>query len=152
MVTSPMENSVNVRLGNNGGVYTVGLSHDGRQGGAMGGNRSFVRPLSVVVTIVVVVLVVVSFVFLRHSVAAQEQSLLESDASQLALTLNQAVAGIGAPLSTLGEVMVATQNSPSLFQALAKAITARPGTSVAVANSVAGRFTSVALAAGPDFV
>ena len=118
----------------------------------MRGNRSFVRPLSVMATIVVVVLVVVSAGFLRHGVAAQEQSLLESDASQLALTLNQAVAGIGAPLSTLGEVMVATQNSPSLFQALAKGITARPGTSVAVANSVAGRFTSVALAAGPDFV
>jgi signal transduction histidine kinase len=115
-------------------------------------NMRFVRPLSAIATIIVVVLVVVSFVFLRHSVAAQEQSLLQSDASQLALVLNQAVAGIGAPLSTLGEVMVATQNSPSLFQALAKAITARPGTSVAVANSVAGRFTSVALAAGPDFV
>src|SRR5450759_1955152 len=105
MVTSPMENSVNVRLGNNGGVYTVGLSHDGRQGGAMGGDGGFVRLGSVVVTIVVVVLVIVSFGIVRRGVAAQEESLLQSDTSQLALTLDEAVAGVGTPLSALGEVM-----------------------------------------------
>jgi signal transduction histidine kinase len=105
----------------------------------------------VVVTIVVVVLVVVSFGIVRRGVAAQEQSLLESDTSQLALVLDEAVAAIGTPLSTLGEVMAATQDSPSLFQAQAKLITASPGSSVAVADSVAGRFT-VDLAAGPDFV
>src|SRR5664280_1125447 len=47
--------------------------------------------------------------------------------------------------------MVATQDSPSLFQAQAKLLTASPGSSIAVAHSVAGQFT-VALAAGPDFV
>jgi signal transduction histidine kinase/type II secretory pathway pseudopilin PulG len=102
-------------------------------------------------TIVVVVLVIVSFVFLTHSVANQEQSLLQSDTSQLALTLDEAITAVGAPLSTLGEVMAATQDSPSLFQSQAKVLTARPGTSIAVADSVAGRFT-VDLAAGPDFV
>src|SRR5665213_4110954 len=114
-------------------------------------NTNFVRPLSVMVTIIVVVLVVVSAGFLRHSVAAQEQSLLQSDTSQLALPLDEAVAAIGPPLSTLGEVMAATQDSPSLFQSQAKLIAARPGTSVAVADAVAGRYT-VDLAAGPDFV
>jgi len=114
-------------------------------------NTNFVRPLSVMVTIIVVVLVVVSAGFLRHSVAAQEQSLLQSDTSQLALTLDQAVAAIGPPLSALGEVMAATQDLPSLFQSQAKLIAARPGTSVAVADAVAGRYT-VDLAAGPDFV
>ena len=114
-------------------------------------NVGFVRPLSAIAAIIVVVLVVVSFVFLRRSVANQEQSLLQSDTSQLALTLDEAVTAIGAPLTTLGEVMVATQDSPSLFEAQAKALTASPGSSIAVAHSVAGRFT-VALAAGPGFV
>jgi signal transduction histidine kinase len=114
-------------------------------------NVGFVRPLSVIATIIVVVLVIVSAGFLRHSVAAQEQSLLQSDTSQLALTLDEAVAAIGPPLSTLGEVMVATQDSPSLFQAQAKLMTVNPTTSVAVAHSVAGRYT-VDLAAGPNFV
>ena len=114
-------------------------------------NSGFVRPLSAVVTIIVVVLVIVSFGIVRHGVASQEQSLLQSDTSQLALTLDEAVAAIGPPLSTLGEVMLATQDSPSLFQSQAKQIAARPGTSIAVADAVAGRFT-VDLAAGPDFV
>ena len=114
-------------------------------------NTGVVRPFSVMVTIIVAVLVVVSAGFLRHGVTAQEQSLLQSDTSQLALTLDEAVAAIGPPLSTLGEVMAATQDSPSLFQSQAKLIAARPGTSVAVADAVAGRYT-VDLAAGPDFV
>jgi len=114
-------------------------------------NLGFVRPLSAIAAIIVVVLVVVSFVFLRRSVANQEQSLLQSDTSQLALTLDEVVTAIGAPLTTLSEVMVATQDSPSLFEAQAKALTASPGSSIAVAHSVAGRFT-VALAAGPGFV
>ena len=114
-------------------------------------NTGVVRPLSVVVTIVVVGLVVVSFLFLQHGVANQEQSLLQSDTSQLALTLDEAVAAIGPPLTTLGEVMVATQDSPSLFQAQAKLITVNPTTSVALADAVAGRYT-VDLAAGPNFV
>src|ERR1039458_5779248 len=92
-------------------------------------NTGFVRPLSAMVTIIVVVLVVVSFVFLRHSVANQEQSLLQSDTSQLALVLDEATAAIGTPLSTLGELMAATQDSPSLFQSQAKLLTASPGSS-----------------------
>ena len=114
-------------------------------------NTGFVRPLSAMVTIIVVVLVVVSFVFLRHSVANQEQSLLQSDTSQLALVLDEATAAIGTPLSTLGELMAATQDSPSLFQSQAKLLTASPGSSIGVADAVAGRYT-VDLAAGPDFV
>ena len=114
-------------------------------------NTNFVRPLSVMVTIIVVVLVVVSFGIVRRGVGAQEQSLLQSDTSQLALVLEEGIATLGEPLSTLGELMAATQDSPSLFQSQTGSISAIPGASVAVADSVAGRFT-VALAAGPDFV
>jgi signal transduction histidine kinase len=117
----------------------------------MRNSGSFVRPLSVVVTIIVAGLSIVSFLFLRHGVAAQEQSLLQSDTSQLALVINEGIAAVGGPLSTLGEVMVATQDSPSLFEAQTRSLAAIPGSSVAVANPVAGRFT-VILAAGPDFV
>jgi signal transduction histidine kinase len=117
----------------------------------MRNNTGFVRPLSVVVTIIVAGLVTVSFLFLRHGVAAQEQSLLQSDTSQLALVLNEGITAIGAPLSTLGQVMAATQDSPSLFKAQTGYLSVSPGSSIAVANSVAGRYT-VVLAAGPDFV
>src|ERR1035437_9061155 len=140
----------NGRLGNNGGVYTVGLSHDGRQGGAMGGDGGFVRLGSVMATIIVAMLAIVSFGFLRQSANAQEQSLLQSDNSQLALVLNQAIASVGSSLSTLADVMAATHDSPSLFQSQASLITVNPSSSVAVADSVAGQFT-VDLAAGPDF-
>jgi signal transduction histidine kinase len=103
------------------------------------------------VTIIVVVLVIVSFGIVRHGVGAQEQSLLQSDTSQLALVLEEGIATLGEPLSTLGELMAATQDSPSLFQSQTGSISAIPGASVAVTHAVAGRFT-VALAAGPDFV
>jgi signal transduction histidine kinase len=103
------------------------------------------------VTIIVVVLVIVSFGIVRHGVGAQEESLLQSETSQLALVLDEGIAALGTPLSTLGEVMAATQDSPSLFQAQTGSISASPGSSIAVADSVAGRYT-VALAAGPDFV
>ncbi len=117
----------------------------------MRNNTGSVRPLSVVVTIIVAGLVIVSFMFLRHGVAAQEQSLLQSDTSQLALVLNEGISAIGAPLNTLGQVMAATQDSPSLFRAQTGFLSVSPGSSIAVANSVAGRYT-VVLAAGPDFV
>jgi signal transduction histidine kinase len=64
---------------------------------------------------------------------------------------SEGIAAVGSPLSTLGEVMVATQNSPSLFQAQTRLLSALPGSSIAVADSVGGRLT-VVLAAGPDFV
>ncbi len=104
-----------------------------------------------VVTIIVAGLAIVSFLFLRHGVAAQEQSLLQSDTSQLALVINEGVNELGAPLNTLGQVMAATQDSPSLFKAQTGYLSASPGSSIAVANSVGGRYT-VALAAGPDLV
>jgi signal transduction histidine kinase len=102
-------------------------------------------------TIIVAMLAIVSFGFLRQSANAQEQSLLQSDNSQLALVLNQAIASVGSSLSTLADVMAATHDSPSLFQSQASLITVNPSSSVAVADSVAGQFT-VDLAAGPDFV
>jgi signal transduction histidine kinase len=117
----------------------------------MRNNTGLVRPLSVVVTIIVAGLVVVSFLFLRHGVADQEQSLLQSETSQLAVVLNEGISTLGAPLNTLGQVMAATADSPSLFKAQTGYLSASPGSSIAVANSVAGRYT-VVLAAGPDFV
>jgi uncharacterized protein HemX len=63
---------------------------DNKQGSAMNNNAGFVRLLSLVVTIIVAGLVLVSFLFLRHGVAAQEQSLLQSDTSQLALVISGA--------------------------------------------------------------
>jgi len=107
--------------------------------------------MSVVVTIIVVVLVVASFLFLRHSVADQEQSTLQNDTTELALVINEGIAAVGAPLNPLSEVMAATHNSPSLFQAQTSSLSANPGSSIAVAEPVAGWYT-LALAAGPDFV
>ena len=127
-----------------------GFVADVRKRGAVRGVGGFVRPVSVVVTVIVAALAVVTFEFLSHGVSVQEQSLLQTNASQLAVVLNEATASIGAPLSTLGQVMVATNDSPTLFQSQAKPITADPGSSLAVAHSVAGRFT-VALARGSDF-
>ena len=117
----------------------------------MRNNTGFVRPLSVVLTIIVAGLAVVSFLFLRHSVSDQEQSALQSETSSLALVLNEGISTIGAPLNTLSQVMAATQDSPTLFKAQTGYLAASPGSSIAVANSVAGRYT-VDLAAGPDFV
>lgn len=116
----------------------------------MGGTKRLVRPLSVIATVVVAVLVIVSFVFLRHDVSTQEKTLLQSDDDQLALVLNQAITGLGSSLTSLGQVMAATNNSPGLFQSEAKAITANPGTSVALAQSGGGHF-KVVLTAGKAF-
>lgn len=96
------------------------------------------------------VLAIASFAFLRHDVASQENSLLQSDDNQLALVLNEAVSGLGTSLTSLGEVMSVTGNSPALFQSASKSITASPGTSVALVHTAAGKST-VVLATGPEF-
>jgi signal transduction histidine kinase len=107
-----------------------------------------VRPVSIIAAITVAVLAIASFSFLRHDVDSQENSLLQSDDNQLALVLNEAVSSLGTSLTSLGEVMTVTGNSPALFQSASKAIVASPGASVALVHTVNGTST-VVLAAGP---
>src|SRR5580658_8862007 len=119
-------------------------------GGANGGPSRIVKPISVVAAVVVAILVVASFAFLHHDVASQEQSLLQSDDTQLSLVLDEAVSGLGTSLTSLGEVMAITHDSPSLFASASKSIVASAGTSIALAKSTSGRYM-VVLAAGPNF-
>jgi signal transduction histidine kinase len=107
--------------------------------------------LSVIAALVVAVLAIVSFGFLRHDVATQDRSLLQSDDNQLALVLSEAVTGLGSSLTSLGEVMAVTHDSPSLFRAAFKSVTAIPGTSVALVMGSSGHATAL-LAAGPRLV
>jgi len=108
-----------------------------------------VRPFSALATFIVAALVVVSFGFLRHDLGIQERSLLQSDDDQLALVLNQVFTGLGSSLTSLDQVMAATNDSPTLFQSESKSIVLNPGASAALTRTVAGQ-TTVLLAAGPS--
>jgi signal transduction histidine kinase len=111
--------------------------------------RRLVSPLPALIFVLVAALAVGGFFAVRESVASQQSKVLDSDASQLTLILQEAVQQIAAELKPLAAVASATDDSPTVFEKQAKLITSSPGESVAIVEGSRGSWV-VKLAAGPS--
>jgi hypothetical protein len=105
--------------------------------------------LGVLVVVVVAAVTVVAFVVVANSVKNQNRALLESQAGQVTQLLESAISQQGTALTAIDAVAMATDASPSLFQAEAAPFTTMPNATVALVRS--GRVLAVSgpgLAAG----
>ena len=93
----------------------------------MQGRAIRASPLSIGLVVVIAAVSIVGFVYSKHDVDQQEQTILNSDASQAALYVSSVFSGIGSLLDTLGTTANLTNSSPSAFDSAAapygKAIT-----------------------------